>query len=150
MGWSDDGPSPENHVLKEPKLCPVCGQPSQVGIMVGAQLRERFEMRTPTEWGLCPPHETLHQDGFLALVEASKHAFLPNGNVEAAAAHRTGLICHLRREVAVELFGLGVAIDFPLIFVEPGVIQDVNSRIHDLGARQANQKILNQAEKKHG
>lgn len=66
--------SDKSHVTMEQHVCLVCGQPFDTGNLlldthiVNGALRKTFEMRTTTGWGLCPPHEKLHKDGFVALV----------------------------------------------------------------------------------
>lgn len=132
----------KSYVTMETAICPVCGKESETGaILLDQHLRDRFEMKTPTGWGLCPEHKKLEEDGFIALVEA-EHP--PEGVVRMGPgeARRTGLICHLKREVARQIFDMGAAVDLPLIFVEPGVIPKINSLIADAAAREENQRIM--------
>lgn len=131
----------KSYVTMETAICPICGKDSETGaILIDTRMRDRFEMRTPTHWDLCPEHKKLHQDGFIALVEVKNTVM--TRNLKPDEAVRTGLMCHVKREVFLQLFGAGAPADIPMVFVEPGLIQGINERVNDEMARQENQKII--------
>ena len=135
----------KSYVTMETTLCPICGKEAETGnLLLDRNLRERFEMKTPTHWDLCPEHKKLHEDGFIALVEVLDNT-KGGGTLNAGKVHRTGLICHLRRSVAETLFGEDFPVSVPLVFVEVGFVQAINDLVSDTDARQENAKILDEA-----
>lgn len=135
----------KSHVTMETGICPICGKEEETGtVLLDTRLRERFEMHTPTQWKLCAEHQKLHEDGFIALVEASNPP-LDVTRMQPGDARRTGLICHVKRNIATELFGLGGEVNLPMFFVEPGVIQSINNRVANAVEREQNQKIIGEA-----
>ena len=51
---------PKSYVTIEQHVCPVCGKAHDTGtILLDRRLRERFDMYTPTGYGLCPEHKAM-------------------------------------------------------------------------------------------
>lgn len=117
----------KSFVTLEQQVCLVCGTPFDTGsLLMDTSMRERFERNTITGWGMCPEHQKLYDDGFLALVEATspKHT---GDMLKQEDAIRTGVICHLRRTVADEVLNVKLPANIPMIFVEPGVVEKLQS-----------------------
>ena len=60
----------KSHVSLEQHVCLVCGTRFDTGaILLDRRLRASMERHTATGWGLCPEHQKLSDEGFVALVE---------------------------------------------------------------------------------
>ena len=84
-------------------ICPICGD------------------ACATDAGLCPPHQKLCEEGFLALVEVS------NGrpDIKLGEAIHTGQVAHIRYEIFAKVFNRSADPSAPLVYVEPGVIESL-------------------------
>jgi hypothetical protein len=126
--------SEKSHVSLERKVCVVCGAAYDTGaILLDRRLRKSLERHTCTGSGLCPEHQRLYNDGFVALVECDpeKSGNLAVGAVlEPAQAYRTGRIAHLKRETFGRVFNVPIGSERPYVFVEPGVIDTLQSMTH--------------------
>ena len=99
----------KSHVSTEQRVCVVCGKTYDTNtILLDTRLRDSMERHTVTGFGMCPDHEKLRDDGYIALVGAdeAKSEFLPNGNVKPEGAYRTGLVAHLKREAFDRVFDI--------------------------------------------
>ena len=106
----------KSYVTIEQAICPVCGIPHDTGtILLDRRLQPTFERKTATRYELCPEHEKLRDDGFVALIECS------NQPQRLADANRTGNIAHIRAEVFTRVFNVPVP-EKLIAFVEIGVI----------------------------
>lgn len=113
----------KSFVSLEEHVCVVCGQTYGTGnLLLDRRLRERFDIHTVTGYGMCPDHEKLRADGFVALVEAddSKSAVVGD-HVRDSKAHRTGTYAHIKAEVFTEMFGQPVP-KRGVVYTEPGLI----------------------------
>lgn len=121
----------KSHVSLEQHVCLVCGVPFDTGaILLDRRLRARMEHHTATGWGLCPEHQKLADDGFVALIECDpQRSGSPSGAVrmKPEEAYRTGRVAHLKREAFAQVFNLPIAADQPCVFVEPGVIEQLQA-----------------------
>lgn len=113
----------KSFVSLEEHVCVVCGQTYGTGnLLLDRRLRERFDMHTVTGYGMCPDHEKLRADGFVALVEAEEGKSAVVGDrVRDSKAHRTGTYAHIKAEVFVETFGQPVP-ERGVCYTEPGLI----------------------------
>ncbi len=70
-----------------------------------------MERHTATGWGLCPEHQKLADDGFVALVECDPHrsGSQAGGRMKPEQAYRTGRLAHLRRTVFAQVFNVPIA-----------------------------------------
>lgn len=58
----------KSHVSLEQHVCLVCGAAFDTGaILLDRRLRASMKHHTATGWGLCPEHQKLSDDGFVAL-----------------------------------------------------------------------------------
>ncbi len=115
-----------SYVSMEQHLCAVCGVPYDTGnLLLDRRLRASMARHTTTGWGLCPEHQRLHSEGYVALVECDlrRRGDAAVGRMRPEQAYRTGRIAHLRREVFGQVFDVPVAADQAMVFVEPGVIE---------------------------
>jgi hypothetical protein len=120
----------KSYVSMEQKKCLVCCKDFGNGtILLDRRLREKFETYTLTGWDLCPEHQKLFNDGFIALVgvDKAKSKILSNGNLNPEDAYRTGEIAHLRFEAFDRIMNVSgkdpEGKRFPVLFCEPDVIR---------------------------
>ena len=91
----------KSYVTMEQHICMVCGVPYDTGnLLLDRRFFKRFERHTVTGHGLCPEHEKLFNDGYLAIVaiDPEKSSIDANGTVKPGDAHRTGSIAHIKRD----------------------------------------------------
>ncbi|ENG0045683.1 ATPase [Pseudomonas aeruginosa] len=123
----------KSHVSLEQHVCLVCGTHFDTGaILLDKRLRASMERHTATGWGLCPEHQKLSDDGFVALVECDPErsgSLAGGGRVKPEQAYRTGRLAHLKRNVFAELFNAPIAANQPCVFVEPGVIEQLQAMV---------------------
>ena len=120
----------KSHVSLEQHVCLVCGTRFDTGAVLLDRLRASMERHTATGWGLCPEHQKLSDDGFVALVECDpQRSGSPagGGRVKPEQAYRTGRLAHLKREAFAQVFNVPIAADQPCVFVEPGVIEQLQT-----------------------
>lgn len=119
----------KSHVSMETNVCPVCGVTFETGsILLDKKLRNKLDSTTLTGMSLCPEHQKLHNDGYLALVEIDPTKSIPsaNGRVKPEDAYRTGKIIHIRYSVAKDLFNVDVG-DIPFTYIDPQVSAHLES-----------------------
>jgi len=123
----------KSHVSLEQHVCLVCGQAYETGsILLDRRLRASLVHHTVTGWGLCPAHQKLFDEGFVALVEcdpARSAAPSADGRVKPEQAFRTGQVAHVKRHVFAGLFKAEIAPDQPCVFVEPGLIDQLAAMV---------------------
>lgn len=114
-------------------MCLVCGATFDTGaILLDKRLRASMKRHTITGWGLCPEHERLHKEGFIALVECDpQRSGSPahGGALMPDQAYRTGRLAHLKRSIFASVFNLPLKDDLPVAFVEPGVIERLEAMV---------------------
>lgn len=65
--------SDKSYVTLEQHVCVVCAKPFDTNaLLLHRRLAPVFERHTVTGWGLCPEHQKLKDDGFVALVEIDR------------------------------------------------------------------------------
>lgn len=123
----------KSHVSLERHLCLVCGKSYDTGaVLLQRDLRPTLDPHTLTGWGLCPEHQQLFDEGFVALVECDPEKSgqpTAGDRLPPGQAFRTGRIAHLRREKCLEVFNVPIPTDLPAVFVEPGVIEKLTARL---------------------
>lgn len=108
----------KSHVSLEQHVCLVCGTRFDTGaILLDKRLRANMEHHTATGWGLCPEHQKLSDDGFVALVECDpQRSGSPGANrMKSEQAYRTGHPAHLKREVFSTVFNVPIAGALPSV-----------------------------------
>jgi len=124
--------SDTSHVSLEQHVCLVCGKPFDTGtLLLDKRLRASMTRHTVTGWGLCPEHQKLSDDGFVALVECDpqRSGSQAGGHMKPEQAYRTGRLAHLRRSVFVEVFNVSIADTQAYVFVEPGVLDQLQAMV---------------------
>lgn len=121
----------KSHVSMEQHVCLVCGVAFDTGaILLDKRLRASMEHHTKTGWGLCPEHQKLADDGFVALVECDpQRSGSPGGRLKPEQAYRTGRLAHLKRHVFNKMFNVSIEADQSCVFVEPGVIEQLEAMV---------------------
>jgi|TARA_R100000049_G_C1956498_1_gene112958 hypothetical protein len=123
----------KSHVSLERHVCLVCGVAYDTGnLLLDKRLRASMERHTTTGWGLCPEHQKLSDDGFVALVECDpQRSGSPSGaaRMKPEQAYRTGRLAHLKRNVFAKVFNVPIEANQPCVFVEPGVIEQLQSMV---------------------
>jgi hypothetical protein len=103
--------SEKSFVSIEQHVCMVCGAAFDTGsILLNKRLRANMEQRTKTGWGLCPEHQKLFDDGFVALVECDpqRSGSPSSSHIKPEQAYRTGRLAHLRRTLFVQMFNVPI------------------------------------------
>ncbi|HEI6959922.1 TPA: ATPase [Yersinia enterocolitica] len=123
----------KSHVSLERHVCLVCGVTYDTGnLLLDKRLRASLERHTTTGWGLCAEHQKLSDDGFIALVECDPRrsgSLAGGGRLKPEQAYRTGKLAHLKRHVFAEMFNVPIEANQPCVFVEPGVIEQLESMV---------------------
>jgi hypothetical protein len=110
-----------SHVALETRMCPVCGEVHKSGALL---LDRRMQNSLPetggalTGYDLCPEHQKMWDDGFVALVEAEDNGMETVGLEDA---DRTGRIAHVKATAWERIFNMPPP-DGPMAFVQPGVL----------------------------
>ena len=106
----------KSHVFLEQHVCLVCGARFDTGaILLDKRLRASMERHTATGWGLCPEHQKLSDDGFVALVECDpqrSRAAAGAARMKPDQAHRTGRLsasAHVRPRIRTQKRGFARA-----------------------------------------
>jgi len=120
----------KSHVSLEQHVCLVCGTAFDTGaILLDKRLRASMNHHTTTAWSLCPEHQRLSDDGFVALIECDpeRSGSAADGLLKPEQAFRTGRLAHLRRSVFAHVFNVPIEDTQACVFVEPGVIDRLQS-----------------------
>jgi hypothetical protein len=99
--------SSNNYVRMSKEVCVVCGNLYLGGdILIHKQLKEIKEEETITGLGLCPEHQKLKDDGFVAIVacDKDKSDVSDTGIITPAGVYRTGPVAHLKLHAFKALF----------------------------------------------
>lgn len=119
----------KSHVSMEQHVCLVCGTAFDTGgILLDKRLRASMGRHTTTGWGLCPEHQKLADDDFVALVECDpRRSGSPDGRLKPEHAYRTGRLVHIKRHVFTQVFNAPIEANQACVFVEPGVIDQLQA-----------------------
>lgn len=129
---------PKSYVSLEQRVCRICGKPFDTNaILLDTRLRDRFDQKTVTGFGLCPDDKQKIDDGYVALVgiDEKKSERLPNGTVKPEGAWRTGDICYIRREAYERIFNVPLDARSPMAFCDPEVITRLAAMAETGGAQ---------------
>lgn len=120
----------KSFVTLEQQVCIVCGNPFDTGsLLIDRRMSNRFEQRTITGRGMCPEHQALHDEGYVALVgidpdKSDTHG----GTVLEKGAYRTGNIMHVRRSAWSNIFDAPLP-PGPMAYVDDATIRHLQARI---------------------
>lgn len=120
----------KSYVSMEQYVCLVCSVEFDTGaLLLDTRLRAGLARHTTTGWGLCPAHQALADDGYVALVECDpQRSGTPGGVLKPEQTYRTGRIAHVRRHVFEPQFNVPIQPNQPCIFVEPCVIERLQAK----------------------
>lgn len=90
--------SEKSHVALQQALCPVCAVKHDTGVIIDKFMRNTLESKVVTHWQMCPEHEKLKSEGYIALVgidptrseEASMNGVFRTGNLAFLKTDRWG------------------------------------------------------------
>lgn len=106
------------NVSMEQHQCFVCGCHYDTGnILMAKRLSTKLKDRTITGVGLCPEHQKMKDDGYIALIEAT----------DSQGTQRTGNVAHIRESVWEQVFDVPVPPQ-KICFVEVGVVDLLKSK----------------------
>lgn len=115
----------KSYVSMEQHVCVVCGKAYDTGsILINKRLRNSLERTTVTGMGMCPEHQRLRDEGYIAVVacDEKKSEKNPDGTLKPEKACRTGDVAHVKREAFSRIFNVP-APDGGVMFCEPQVIE---------------------------
>jgi hypothetical protein len=115
----------KSYVSLEQKICPVCGETFDSGsILMDKKLRNSFEHKTVTRYGLCPEDEKRNSEGYIALIVVNNQG--QDKTITLDKANRTGEIVHIKREVFTELFNRPCPTE-PFVFIDKNLFTFLES-----------------------
>ena len=99
----------KSYVSVEVKVCEVCGSEWETNsLLLDKRLKESMESKTITGYGLCPEHQKLHDEGYIALIaiDETRSTNKPKNNFIKGmdGVYRTGGLAHIKREAAKRIF----------------------------------------------
>jgi hypothetical protein len=115
----------KSYVSLSASVCPICGREFENGeLILDRRLKNSLERVTVVDARLCPDHQKLADDGYIALVaiDESKSKFEANGNLKPECAYRTGDIIHIRRTVADKMFNVPIS-DREFVYCDLGIVE---------------------------
>ena len=108
-------------VTVEQHICIVCGTYFDTGtVLLNQHMSAVFDDKTATRYGLCPAHNKLHEDDYVAFVAVDPDR-CPSVNhaIDPREAYRTGDIAHIKRDVAIQITDASrYQLKFPVIFID--------------------------------
>jgi len=122
----------KSYVSLEQRVYLASGTSFDTGnLLLDKRLRASMKRYTTTGWGLCPEHQKLFDDGFVALVECDpeRSGSRADGRLKPEQAYRTGRVAHLRRTAFAQVFNVPIAAEQACIFVEPGVLDQLQAMV---------------------
>jgi len=122
----------KSYVSLEQRVCLVCGTAFDTGnLLLDKRLRASMKRHMATGWGLCPEHQKLFDDGFVALVECDpeRSGAAAGGHLKPEQAYRMGRVAHLRRTAFTQVFNVPIEDKQACVFVEPGVIEQLQAMV---------------------
>ena len=78
--------------------CPICGREHDEVVLLHTRLKPKLEPRQCVGLALCPEHQKLKDEGYIALIETV------NQPRDFASAERTGAVAHVRSSAWPMLF----------------------------------------------
>lgn len=108
-------PNNKSHVGMGVTVCPICLKEHDEVVLLDRRLKDSLSPKSFVGWGMCPEHQQMKNDGYIALIECSNK---PTGLVDA---QRTGELAHVRANLWSQLFNIP-APSHGLCFVEAGTI----------------------------
>lgn len=118
-----------DYVAMEKNVCPICGKVFDTGaILLHKHLRE-IKQPAVTGRGLCPEHQRLFNEGFIAMVGVDESRCPKGEKLKEEEAYRTGRIMHIKREAAARIFDVSLPDMLSFCFVSDEVIDMVSAMV---------------------
>lgn len=116
----------KSHVGMGVHVCPVCGLEHDEVVLLQTRLGlpPKLTNHMFAGWLMCPEHQKLMDDGYVAMIEVSNQ---PTG---LADAQRTGRIAHVRASAWPNIFN-SPAPDKGIAFAEVGLFAILEQRMED-------------------
>lgn len=97
----------KSYVTLEQNICIVCGKAFDTGaLLMDRRLRDRFEHKTITDWGMCPDDASKKAEGYIALIGCRNTK--SGATLDPKTADRNGVIIHVRKEAFENIFDIPV------------------------------------------
>lgn len=98
----------KSYVTLEQHVCPVCGKAEDTGtLLIDKRLKDRFEMHTPTGYGLCAEHKAIVDSGYVICVEADPgKSRIAGDKARMGEVYHTGNIMQVKRTAWDKLFNV--------------------------------------------
>lgn len=105
----------KSHVAMGHYECPVCLKKHNESVLLDKRLKDSFEEKEYLlGYDLCPEHQKLYEDGYIALIEVDENKL------------RTGCIAHLRKTVFDQMFDIKT--NSPVVLCEQAVIDQLKEQ----------------------
>jgi hypothetical protein len=113
----------KSHVTMEQRCCLVCKNAFDTGnILLDTRMRETFDSHTVVGWGLCPAHQKLFDQGYVALIEVADQEGM-NKPVTPETASYLGRVAHIKRSAYDRIFkGAPLKDNQAIAFAGPAVM----------------------------
>lgn len=108
-----------NYVAKGIATCPVCGQEHTNSVLIKKRWSGKPLEDQKTGYQMCPEHQKLFDDGYIALVEIDE----TKSDQQNGVFWRTGNVIHLKRHIFDEIFDIDVSSEMPICHVDSEVMQ---------------------------
>ena len=118
-----------NFVAKELAVCPVCGNTHMTGVLIHKDMKEIKNQ--VTHEALCPEHQEMFDDGFIALVEVEDTHHKGGKRVPITEPNRTGRLVHIKKDVFDNLITENVDDSMPLVFMAIDAVEHIVSMFED-------------------
>lgn len=96
----------KSYVTMEQKLCPICGTKHDTdALLLDTRMRDKFEMKTVSGYGLCKECQSKRDNEYIALVVCDEtKSNIAGDTLKMENAYRTGEIFHIKKEAAKQIF----------------------------------------------
>lgn len=113
----------KSHVGMAYHMCPVCTAQHDPVVLIDTRLKPTLTSHEFAGWSMCPEHQKLKDDGFIALVVVTntQQPTLEN-------AKRTGYLAHVKAEAWPRIFNTPVP-DKGLAFIDADAFATLQERV---------------------
>ena len=102
-------------VAMERAVCPVCGVIHEDGgVLLDKRLKTIEDKDTITHLTLCPEHQKLYDDGYIAMLVVSNEE-TEGTKLSVHNAKPTGTLIHIKKHIAEEFFDIKISV--PMIYI---------------------------------
>ncbi len=107
----------------------MCGTKHESNeILIHKKLKDIPEDKRITGYELCPEHQKLHEDGYIALVVAKRYSTDGRTRMKLGEGDRTGEIVHMKRAVFSKLFDVDEEVaSLEMIYIDEEVLGKIKA-----------------------